>query len=492
MKVKKVLITSLLLILAILLTAGGMILHDIITRYARVNLSPRKQTETRDLLNPPECGWYQLYAYRLEPGSPIDDWHLYIREKDDEGNPYRLALLEFNLSSYRDRELDDAAKENIRNVLANFQKTEAKVILRFLYDWDGKGMETEPETISIIKRHMEQASQAFNPFHKIIHTTQGIFVGSWGEMHTSKHLAVEDMTDLLLHYASVTEESIYLAVRTPSHYRSIMEEMEQNASRYEKYGISRELLATRLGLFNDGMLGSISDVGTYHEADIAATRKEGKEIRKKEIAFQNALCLQVPNGGESVNDNPYNDGKKAVDDLRAMRVSYLNQIYDEKVIKKWKDSTYAGKDSLYRGMSTYDYISRHLGPRFVLQDTTLHHKPYQKGNARGSVTIKNVGFSNLYHEKKADLCLVSKKTGKKASLFSTTEKSSEYQPCRWMPGETVTLPFEINPFQYEPGEYILLFSLSDPESGECLLLANDSFDQGRGGYLLGDITIEHH
>lgn len=467
-------------------------MHDIITRYAQVALSPRKQVETTALLNTPECGWYQLYAYRLEPGTPIDDWHLYIREQDEDGNPYRLALLEFNLSSYRDRDLDDSAKENIRNILGNFQKTKAKVILRFLYDWDGKGMETEPETLSVIKGHMEQASQAFNPFHKIIHTTQGIFVGSWGEMHSSRYLAVEDMTELLLHYASVTEESIYLAVRTPSHYRSIMEEMEQHAERYESYGISREQLATRLGLFNDGMLGSVSDVGTYHQADIAATKKEGKEIRKKEIAFQNELCLQVPNGGEAVNDNPYNNGKKAVSDLRAMRVSYLNQIYDEKVIQKWKESPYAGTDSLYQGMSTYDYISRHLGPRLVLQGADLRYKPYQKKNARGSVTIKNVGFSNLYHEKKADLCLVSKKTGKKASLLSITDKSSEYQPCRWAPGETVTLPFEINPYDYEAGEYTLLFSLSDPESGENLLLANDSFDQGRGGYVLGDITIDHH
>ena len=467
-------------------------MHDIITRYAQVALSPRKQAETTALLNAPECGWYQLYAYRLEPDTPIDDWHLYIHEKDEAGSPYRLALLEFNLSSYREQDLDDAAKENIRKVLANFQKTKAKVILRFLYDWDGKGMESEPETLSAIKRHMEQASQAFNPFHQIIHTTQGIFVGSWGEMHTSRHLAVEDMTELLLHYASVTEESIYLAVRTPSHYRSIMEEMEQHSERYESYGISPEQLATRLGLFNDGMLGSVSDVGTYHEADIAATKKEGKEIRKREIAFQKALCLQVPNGGEAVNDNPHNNGKRAIADLRAMRVSYLNQIYDEKVIQKWKDSAYDGGDTLYHGMSIYDYISRHLGPRFVLQDATLRYKPYQRRNARGSVTIKNVGFSNLYHEKKADLCLVSKKTGKKASLFSAGEKSSEYQPCRWAPGETATLPFEIDPFDYEAGEYTLLFSLSDPESGEILSLANDSFDQGLGGYVLGDITIEHH
>ena len=428
MKTKKLLIAIFLIILALLLTAGGLTLHYMKIHYAQVTLSPRKQAETAALLNTPGCGWYQLYAYCLEPDTPIDDWHLYIKEQDDDGIPYRLALLEFNLSSYRDRDLDAAAEENIRNVLLRFQKTKAQVILRFLYDWDGKGMESEPESLSIIKRHMEQASRAFNPYHQIIYTTQGIFVGCWGEMHTSRHLDVDDMTELLLHYASVTEESIYLAVRTPSQYRSIMEEMEKHESRYAKYGISREKLAARLGLFNDGMLGSISDVGTYHEADTAPTQKEGKEIRKKEIAFQKNLCLQVPNGGEAVNDNPYSHWKKAIADLRAMRGSYLNQIYDESVIKKWKESVYTGEDALYQGMTAYDYISRHLGPRFVLQDTTLSYEPYQEGNARGTVTVKNKGFSNLYHEKTLSICLINRETGKRITLFSAAEKSEEYHP----------------------------------------------------------------
>jgi len=490
LKLKRTLIAILLLLLALLLTAGGLTLHYIKTHYAQVTLDARNQTETTALLNNPECGWYQLYAYRLEPDTPIGEWHLYIREQDEDGIPYRLALLEFNLSSYRDRDLDATAKDNIRNVLSRFQKTGAKVILRFLYDWDGKGMENEPESLSVIKRHMKQASQAFNPFHQIIFTTQGIFVGSWGEMHTSRHLNVEDMTELLLHYASVTEESIYLAVRTPSQYRSIMEEMEKHGNRYEKYGVSRKELVSRLGLFNDGMLGSISDVGTYHEADIAPTKKAGTEIRKKEIAFQNTLCLQVPNGGEAVNDNPYNHWEKAISDLRAMRVSYLNQIYDEAVIKKWKESVYTGEDALYQGMTAYDYITRHLGTRFVLQDTLLNYEPYQQGGARGTVTVKNMGFSNLYHEKNLSICLVNRKTGKRSTLFSTTEKSEEYHPCSWSPGKKITLPFEIDPFDYEAGEYTLLFSLSDPESGEPFLLANDSYDEGLKGYLLGKITIK--
>lgn len=461
------------------------------THYATVTLSAKKQTETTEAFNNPECGWYQLYAYRLEPDVPLDAWHLYLQEKDEEGNPYRLALLEFNLSSYKDQVLDEAAKNNIQTVLEKFQKTKMKVILRFLYDWDGNGREGEPESLSLIKKHMKQASQVFNSFHQMIYTTQGIFVGSWGEMHTSRYLSTENMTELLLYYAKVTDPSIYLAVRTPRQYRSIMEELENHRERYEKYNISPEELATRLGLFNDGMLGSISDVGTYQEADTAATKKEGKQIRKQEIAFQNKLCLQVPNGGEVVTDNPYNDWKNAIKDLRAMHVSYLNQIYDEAVIEKWKNTTYTGKDEIYHGMSVYDYISRHLGARFVLQDTTLSYTPYQKGPARGAVTIKNTGFSNLYYEKKVSIDLMNKESGKRTTLFSSKDKAEELNPCHWTPGEQITLSYEILPFHYPAGEYSLVFTLSDSESRETIFLANDSYDENLKGYVLGDIQIQH-
>ena len=480
-----------LLLLALLITAGGMYLYYVKTHYASVTLSAREQTETRDLLNTSQGGWYQLYAYRLKPDTPIDDWHLYVHERDNEGSPCRLALLEFNLSSYRDRGLDTAAEENIKRVLQNFKKAKMKVILRFLYDWDGRGLESEPNSLSLIKKHMKQVSQSINPFHSMIYTTQGIFVGSWGEMHTSKYLTTKAMTDLLLYYASVTEDSIYLAVRTPEQYRNIMEELENNSSRYKKYTISKEELTKRLGLFNDGMLGSLSDVGTYHEADIAPGKKEGKEIRKKEIDFQYNLCLQVPNGGEVVKDNPYNDGERAIADLRAMRVSYLNQIYDEEVIKKWKKDTYNGEDTLYRDMSVYDYIARHLGPRFVLQKSSLHYEPYQTGSARGTVTVKNMGFSNLYHDMKLSIDIINKETGKRTTLLSVREKSEEYHPCRWSPKETITLPFEIAPFEFDAGEYTLVFSLSDSDTDEPFPLANDSYDESLKGYVLGSIQIKH-
>lgn len=334
-KSKKILITV-FCVLAILLIGGGTILYYYKTsHYITATLKQEVGQEIIGALNRPECGWYQLHAYYLRPDTPLSASDLYINKTDDNGYTYRLSLLEFNLAEYRNRELDETALGNIRQVFERFSNTESSVIVRFLYDWDGLGLEKEPDSISTILQHMKQTSEILNDFEDFIYTTQGIFVGSWAEMHHSKYLSSEDMTKLLVYYASVTSPSIYLAVRTPNHYRTILQEMEEHPERYSQYGVSIENITARLGLFNDGMLGSASDTGTYQNTPDTAARSEEK-LRADELAFQKELCINVPNGGEVVIDNPYNDWKNAVSDLKTMHVSYLNQMYDDAVINKWK------------------------------------------------------------------------------------------------------------------------------------------------------------
>lgn len=460
------------------------------THYISASLKKYKQTEITGMLNRPECGWYQLYSYHLRPDTNLTSDELYITQTDENGYSYRLALLEFNLASYSSRELDTAAKNNIKTVLKLFSDTKMKVIIRFLYDWDGKGEENEPDDINQIQKHMTQAGKLLNDYKDIIYTTQGIFVGSWAEMHHSKYLSVKDMTTLLLHYASVTDSSIYLAVRTPEQYRNILNECKEHPERYEKYNISTNELEARLGLFNDGMLGSVSDTGTYHKADVAAQETEKLAIRNSELDFQDKLALQTPNGGEVVNNNAFNDSENAIDDLAKMHISYLNQMHDEAVISKWKNSTYDKKDSIYHGYTTYDYITEHLGARFVLRNCSMSYESFQEKDASGSITIENVGFSSLYHTKDFTLSLINTATKKSHTLLTSSDKDKNTNPCLWNPGKKITLSFSFSPFDLEDGTYYLTASLTDPVTKEVLSFANDSFDHSIQGYVLGEIEVK--
>lgn len=464
-------------------------MYYIMTRYATAALQPLEQTETADYLDRPECGWYQLYAYRLEPGTLLSPEQLYINETDGNGITYRVALLEINLVEYTDRALDTAAQENIQKIFDIFSDSSIKIILRFLYDWDGHGEEHEPKNILMIREHMREVGKLINKNASAIYTTQGIFVGNWGEMHGSAWLSTENLTTLLLQYASETDESVYLAVRTPDHYRTVMEELTGHPDRYQNFDITPESLKARLGFYNDGLLGSISDLGTYRSAAAASTEDEGKLRRKEELAFQNELCRSVPNGGEVVTDNPYNDWENAIHDLRTMHVSYLNQMYDTAVIEKWKNSPYQGEDTLYNGMSAYDYITRHLGARFVLRSCTLSRPSKRARQASGTLTIENVGFSNLYHPKNFSLEIIHQETGS-ASVLLSQDTEDICQPTRWNAGECTTLSFQFSPSDYPVGDYTLIARLYDEENGETIPFANDSFSEEHQGYELGTIQIK--
>lgn len=112
--------------------------------------------------------------------------------------------------------------------------------------------------------------------------------------------------------------------------------------------------------------------------------------RADELTFQDKLCQYVPNGGEVITPNSRNDLDAAIQTLQTMHVSYLNKDYDPDVInKKWKTSLYSGSDLLYHGMTGYNYISCHLGYRYVL--TASAFSPGQV-----SITVENKGFSSCY------------------------------------------------------------------------------------------------
>ncbi len=486
MKKSRIIIT---IVLFIILLIGGAGVYYYKTHYITFVFAENRQTEITGALNRPDCGWYQLYSYYLHPGTPLNTNEFYFMEKDETGYEFRLSLLEFNLAEYAGGTLDIVALQNIHKVLQYFTKTKSKVIIRFLYDWDGLGMEKEPDDISVIEMHMEQVGAVLNEYSSLIYTTQGIFVGSWAEMHDSKYLTDEAMTALLLQYASVTDSTIYLSVRTPNQYRTIFRELEEHPEKYEKYPVTAEELKKRLGLFNDGMLGSVSDTGTYQAGNTENAGLSEEQLREAELSFQNELCLSVPNGGEAVNDNVYNDGKNAVTDLYAMHVSYLNKMHDETVIKKWKKAIWEQEDSVYDGCSVYEYITDHMGARFVLKGCSLSYRPFQKEDAEGFLTVENVGFSNLYHPKRFLLTLTNLETGESIQLLDSN-KDADLSPIQqWNSGRETTISFHISPSDLEDGEYALTAVIKDTTDDEIIPFANDSFREELGGYYLGNITI---
>jgi len=187
---------------------------------------------------------------------------------------------------------------------------------------------------------------------------------------------------------------IFLAVRTPGQLRGILRTRTPLSSTDAGNGS----LQARLSLFNDGMLGSVYDLGTYDDTPLQPdSNLDEQGTRSEELLFQYKLCQYVPNGGEVTVDNEYNDLDNAIVDLSQMHISYLNSEHDTAVLDKWKNSTYTGSQTdVFSGCTGYDYISTHLGYRYVMKESSVDFHSVLSDTASLYITIANTGFSSAY------------------------------------------------------------------------------------------------
>ena len=413
--------------------------------------------ESSRRLNNPGCGWYHIHTFAAQkaPALPAEI------EPEEE-----LALVLIDIGAFRAEELSETALSHIRQIFDFFHENGKQMILRFAYDTAGKGPEREPGALSLVRRHMEQAGSVICDYTEDILVIQGIFVGSWGEMHGSKFLGREQMRELAAGLWRTTGESCCLAVRTPAQWREIA-------------GTDRQL-ASRMGLFNDGLLSSGTDMGTY---DMDGQGDE-RRSREAELDFQRELCTGVPNGGEVIADNPYNDFDNAVRDLSAMHITYLNQDYDKAVFDKWAAAEVSGQ-GCFDGLDGLSYIRRRLGYRLLITQTTAVRRLLQQ-RLDLTVSFRNAGFAPLYAA--PELTLTVQKEDANTVLSYPAAHSLEDLPGGEDAGKIGTAQVSLPLEGLTEGVYRLYLNLQDPASGQPVLLANEQ-DREDSGYFLGTVTV---
>lgn len=384
--------------------------------------------ESSEELYNPGCGWYHLYPFVIPASGEIslEETKVCLRVT---GEKEQLALLRINICTFRSCEIPDEALEAVRQIFGLFRAEEKQMIVRFVYDDEGKGMEREPANLSVIKKHMEQLGKVICEFSGDILVLQGIFAGSWGEMHHSKFLAVSDISELIRSLNAAVKGSCYLAVRTPEQYRGIM-------------------MKERLGLFNDGMFGSDTDLGTYR-----------KGTREEELEWQDKTLGNTPNGGEAVAGERPAGFFEAAEDMWKMHITYLNSTYDERQLEHWKEERVT-RSGCWKDVSGYEYIGRHLGYRFVIRDAEL------TCGRSIRITTENCGFASLYEE--ADCFLIIENDGGQPVCIS-----AETDVRRWKSGSKVRLEISLP----RPAEQLsgcrIYFQIRRKRDGRIIRLANE-------------------
>jgi hypothetical protein len=438
-------------------------------------------SETTDELGNPYCGWYDMYGYALTDAS-YDTFDSktdnYLKTSADT----RLIMLEINLKNFNTGSLSDNALSQLDHIISTWGSNGHNIILRFLYDWDGKAKQTEPESIDIIKTHMSQTAEIVNKYTRYVYIMQGIFVGNFAEMNNSNYMDEANMLTLANYLDSVIDKRIYLSVRTPQHLRTIL----KTASLPDVAAtLSSGSNSFRIGLFNDGCLGSSIDVGTYGSSDMSFSEANytSKGSRTQEIQYQNTLCLMVPNGGEAVLDNSYNDIDNAAIDLAAMHVSYLNSAHDMSVINKWKTQTYTGS-GVFNGTTAFQYIGTHMGYRYVLRSSELSLKTLQKTTVV-KLSLDNVGFAPTYRD--FNVYVNAEVTDSEGNTeVQTFDVTSQTNARMWYPGQTTNLTLSVPVENTTDSTITLYLKVTDATTGETIKFANSLTLTGNG-YELGYI-----
>lgn len=393
-----------------------IIVHLISFQRLSVTYEQSISQESNSIMQNPFRGFYKINGYMLSDKTNKKELTKQIKQ-NCKANSYPLVLLEINLKNYANTDISSSAQQQLDTILTQYTSAKKQIILRFLYDWDGKALQSEPSDFFRIKNHIQQLSSTINKYKNCIYIIQGAFIGNVGEMNNSNYNDIDQIRQLIETLAESTDPQIYLAVRTPAQLRGILRTRTPLSSQDSESGN----LASRLGLYNDGMLGNVYDMGTYDDTPITSgSDMDEPGTREEELLYQYKLCQYVPNGGEVAIDNEYNDLENAVTDLAQMHVSYLNSEHEEDVLNKWKKSTYTG-DDVFSGCTGYDYVEAHLGYRYFIQESHLDFHSIVGDDATLYLTIANSGFSSAYKKYDTTLLITNQDTGKTKRLETTID-----------------------------------------------------------------------
>ena len=353
----------------------------------KISFRPAKFKETTAEFINPDRGWYQIHTFEMSPGNKIS-----LVDREYTLNPNdALAFLLIDIGAFRDRPLDQITLDNLREIFSFFRDYRLDMIVRVVYDTIGNCLETEPSSEEQIIEHINQLTPVMKEFADSIFVYQGLLIGNWGEMHSSKFLSPARLKKLSEGLLRDLRGTAYMAVRRPSYVRILFPEGE-------------DIRQTQVGIFDDAILASPTHLGTFGEKPAIEVRREQSWLPNEEIRYVSALCDRVPYGGEALQCNIKDDLTNVRNSLKEMakyfsnlHVSYLNRIHDQEFMEHLKNLSWNG-GGLYRGMNGFQYMSRHLGYRFVLRDVKCKALDSEEGMLRWDISIENIGFARCFFD----------------------------------------------------------------------------------------------
>lgn len=371
-------------------------------------LFPAEGKERKDMpdslqaLPNPERGFYRTAFLRLKTADN--------RPAPLPAGP--LVHLRIDLSAFSaagggmDAPLNTEALQALRDTLEAVRRAGKGVIIRSCYDAGFAGRkDTEPE-MALLCRHLQQLGAVYTAYADVIVCLELGMFGPWGEMHSSRCCTQENVNRALDTLLDATPASLSINLRTPQYVAgwlgiSPAAGLDGRSSAYTAAMKAKGPRSLRVGLFNDGYLGSGSDLGTF----TAVPREAG-------VAWLAQAAARTFYGGEAVTDasgstqGAFNTLQAVASEAPRTHTTYLNAEWNTKLHAAWKSETFRREGDEYDGRDGLTYISDHLGYRLVLRRADIKLNAADKQKLTLRLRLENVGFAPVIKPKDATILLV--------------------------------------------------------------------------------------
>lgn len=365
-------------------------------------------------------GFYTPQVLHLKPsgGKPIEKPYaklLHLRAEISEFSSH--AWLGIDSASGdtirgKDQDLTEDALNVLQQTFDNIRKNNGHVIVRICYDpWYNGRSNVTPDHEWVLK-HVKQLAPVLSKNTDVIVALEMGMHGAYGEMHSDTNITydcVAEATNLMLRN---TPPELKILTRTGNYSAKVLGfdnwgvDFHIDGEKFKEIAKAKGDTMYRVGMFNDGYLGTQYDYGTWG-ADCATSicREEG-------VAWLEKYGINTPYGGEALttadNYQVINTPEFLAYEGFRTHTSYLNIQWNNKLIESWKKTPFTQNDFDYDparvdSLSGFKYINDHLGYRFVLRESWLSDTVGSDGILRAKLRIQNVGFGNLTREVKASL-----------------------------------------------------------------------------------------
>ena len=384
------------------LFAAGLVKQDIDT------------TDAMATLDNFDRGFYTPQVLHLKPsgGKPIEKpWAklLHLRAEISEFSSNAWLSID-TTGGKRDtvrgvsQDLTEDALNVLQTTFDNIRANNGFAIVRICYDpWYNGRSNVTPEH-KWVMRHVEQLAPVLSKNTDVIVALEMGMHGAYGEMHSDTNITydrIAEATNLMLRS---TPPELKILTRTGNYSAKVLGfdnwgvDFHIDGDKFKEIAKAKGDTMYRVGMFNDGYLGTQYDYGTWGaDCKTSICREEG-------VAWLEKYSINTPYGGEALTTA---GGYEVINTPEFLsyegfrtHTSYLNVQWNNNLIDGWKKSQFEGKDFEYDGskidsLTGFKYVNDHLGYRFVLRESWLSDTVGADEILRAKLRIQNVGFGNL-------------------------------------------------------------------------------------------------